>query len=329
MKHFNFLFLALVVCSTYTSTTLLAQDSPVDFLNAIGEEQIKVTAKNLEYLSYSVHSEDFVAIENKRREVLNQIKSSKNVVKNMTAPAKGDELKEDALEVLEIYDRIFNLDIVEVNKLKQSSKESYKAMEDYFKAQDKAEKELDRASDRFRRAQERFCKRNDINLVESDEEDPLSDQIKKMNQVNEYTRQIFLIYFKADKAHAIFMEALSNEDRGLESKRRKMEAAADEAIQKLKQIDGFDGDTDYRDRVMDVLVFYKEMAANEFATVVRVSKTKQEKLTQKDVDDFNDAIQQYNDNINIKVGKSSDARRALLQKHTPNVGVKDGKVRRT
>ena len=41
------------------------------------------------------------------------------------------------------------------------------------------------------------------------------------------------------------------------------------------------------------MTFYKDIAKNEFADVVKVTKLKQSELTQKDVDAYNQGIQKY------------------------------------
>lgn len=324
MKKFTFFILTL-----FLSSAIYAQTDPAEFNNKVVEQQSMVTAKNLEYISYSVHSKDFNAIEMKRKGVIEQIETSIKTLNALAPPEKGANLKEEALAVLGMYKKIFNLDFVEVNELKKDSESSYVAMEKYFKAQDKAEKQLERAASRFKKAQERFAKRNGFELQEAEEDDPVNEQIKKMNQVNEYSREIYLIYFKADKAHSIFMDALSNEDRSMGGKLRRMESAADEAIENLKAIGAFEGDTDYRDKAVELVKFYKEMASGGFADVVRVSKMKQEKMTQKDVDAYNNAIQKYNENINPLIMKFNEANNELLKKHVPNLGVPKGKVSRT
>lgn len=305
----------------------MAQDA-IEFNNSIVVQQALVTAKNLEYVSYSVHSKDFNEIEKKRKEITEQIDNSIKAVTALVAPEKGEDLKEEALEVFGMYKAIFDMDFVEVAKLKQDSESSYDAMENYFKAQEKAEKQLDKAGDRFTRAQERFAKRNDFKIEKSDGTDPLSEQIKTMNRANEYTRKIFLIYFKADKEHAAFMEAISKEEKSLEGKRSKMEKAAEEGLSILKEMDGFEGDKAYLNATIKLMTFYKDIAANEFVDVVKVVTGKQEDLTQKDVDNYNKAIEKYNNGVNSLVMGFNEAYSALLKKHVPNVGVPKSKVQR-
>lgn len=320
-------FRRLIVLFCCLPMITMAQDA-IEFNNAIVVEQALVTAKNLEYASYSVHSKDFKEIEKKRGAVIEQIDNSIKAVTALTAPEKGADLKEEALEVLGMYKSIFGMDFVEVAKLKQDSESSYDAMETYFKAQDKAEKQLDKAGDRFTRAQEKFAKRNDFKMQKSDGTDPLSEQIKKMNRANEYTRKIFLTYFKADKQHAAFMEAMSKQEKGLEGKRSKMEKAAKAALNTLKEMGGFEGDKAYLDATIKLMTFYKNIAANEFVDVVKVATAKQEDLTQKDVDNYNKGIEKYNSKVNSLVMGFNEAYSNLLKKHTPNVGVPKNKVQR-
>ena len=318
----------LLLFSLLLITSVFGQTDPIEFNNALVVEQSLVTAKNLEYVSYSVHAEDYNEVERKRKEVIKQIQGSITRVTALTPPENGVTLKGEALEVLNMYKTVFSMDFAEVTELKKDSESSYEAMERYFKAQDKVEKQLEKAGDRFEKAQERFAKKNDFKIVKSEGDDPLSEQIKKMNEVNEYTRKIFLTYFKADKAHAAFMEAMNNEEKSLDSKRRKMESTASEAITALSKMSGFDGDKAYLESARKLMKFYKNLAQNEFADVVRVTKLKQKDLTQADVDAYNEAIQKYNEQINPLITDFNSKYDALLKKYVPNVGVPKNKVQR-
>lgn len=319
----------LLIAGILLTLSSFAQIDPFEFNTSIIAERVKVDATNLEYVSFSVHSEDYRAVAKKRKTVIKQIKSSIKTIKSLPVPKNGKRLKSEALAVLKMYDNIFNLDFKEIEELKKGSKNSYNSMEQYFKAQDKAEKKLDRAADRFEKAQLSFAKKNNWEFEDSGEETPLNLQIKKMNEANEYSRNIFLIYFKADKAHAIFMEAVSKESKSMEGKRKKMESAAQEALTNLKAIQGFEGDTKYRDAGIKLMDFYLEMASDDFKDVVYVNKTKQKNLTQKDVDAFNAAIEKYNKNVNNYLMEFNAANSELLQKHTPKFGIEDKKVKRT
>jgi len=115
-----------------------AQMDPTPFNNILVEEQNQVSTKNLEYVSYSVHSDDYEAIEKKRFEVIFQVAKAHKVISAIQAPKEGQQMKDEVLEILDTYKEIFTYDFAEVVELKKSRESSYEAMEDYFKAQDKA-----------------------------------------------------------------------------------------------------------------------------------------------------------------------------------------------
>lgn len=313
------------------STISFAQEfeHPIDYHNFIVEEMNLIVNKNLEYISQSVHSDNFEQIEIKRKNLIEQIQTAYNSISQTAPYEKGEKLQLECVEVLNMYKQTFEVEFKEVNSLRQSSKDSYEAMEAYFAAQDRAEKKLSKASDKFYRANRFFLRSHAIETKKAtpDEED---NEMKKLSQVNEYTRKVYLINFQLSKYNSIFFEAVGEKQSvGLDAKRKRIESTADRSIEKLKKMESFYGDRDLLDKTMALTKFYKEMSANGFADIVKLLKTKQEDLTQDDVDRYNEAIQKYNTNIQKLTDDFNEAKSALKKKHTPKYKVTNKKVKRT
>ena len=338
MKN-NYLFLvfAFFLCA---STFTQAQNATLEFNNLLVNEQILVSAKNLEYVSYSVHSEDFATIEQKRVDVIKQIDKSSKAISEKDAPEEVAKMKEEVLEVLEMYRNVFTLDFVAVNELNQNKQSSYQSMESYFKAQDAAEKKLSKASERFSKAQERFAKKMGLELEAQEEDVKKAEEFAVINEVYGYTREVFLIQFKVSKADAEFMNALSEQKNAsyLDNKRAKLEDVASEAIKTLKSTKSFKGNTKYRDSALDLVKFYDEMAKDNYNDMVQLAKIqakKSDKLSRDEVDRYNDLVNNYNKTIAIYNQKMqaltlrfNEENNKLLQKYVPNIGVPKGKVQR-
>ena len=338
MKH-NYILLAFTffLCST---TFITAQNAALKFNNLLVNEQNLVSAKNLEYVSYSVHSEDFTTIEQKRLDVVKQIDKSFKTISEKEAVEEVVKMKEEVLEVLKMYRTVFSLDFVTVNELKQNKQSSYQSMENYFKAQDAAEKKLSKASDRFSKAHERFAKKMGLELQAQEEDLKQAKKFAVINEVYGYTREVFLIQFKVSKADAEFMDALATQKSAsyLDNKRVKLEQVSAEAVKTLKEKKGFKGDSKYKDSALDLVKFYEEMASKNYSDMVelaRVQVKKPDNLSRDEVDRYNELADNYNQTIAIYNQKMqeltlkfNEENNKLLQKYVPNLSVPKGKVQR-
>ena len=132
---------------------------PVDYHNFIAEEQNQITMMHMDYISHSVHSDNYEETENRRLKVIRQLQASQKKIENVPAYKGEEKLKDVSLDVLRLYHETFTIELNEANILKKDSKNSFEAMEKYFKAQDKAEAKLDHATDKFDKAQEQFAKK--------------------------------------------------------------------------------------------------------------------------------------------------------------------------
>ena len=324
--------LLILITLSLVGTVAYAQEfnHPVDYNNFIVNEMNQIVNKNLEYISQSVHSNNFAQTEIKRKNLVKQIQTAYNNISQTAPYQNGEALQAECVEVLTMYKQVFEIEFQEVNILRQSSEESYEAMEAYFSAQDEAEKNLSKATDKFYKAQKAFIKSHNIPMENAKTDNEMETQFKKLSEVNEYTRALYLMNFQLSKYNSIFFEAVGNkESAGLDAKRKRIEAAADRSIDKMSKMNGFKGDRDLLDKMMRLAKFYKEMSANGFVDVVKVVKSKQEDLTQDDVNRYNQAIEKYNREIQQLNNDFNQAQNDLMKKHTPKYNVTDKKVRRT
>ena len=321
----------LSISLAFLGTLTFAQtfDQPVEYNNFIVEEMNAVVGKNLEYISQSVHSENFEQIELKRKNVLKQIESAFNKISTAKPYEKGESLQSECVEVLNLYKGVFGAEMEEVNLLKESSQASFEAMETYFMAQDKAEKNLARATDRFYKAQKSCLKVHDIQMEEMENAEQ-DNVLQEISDVNEYVRDLYLIYFQMTKYSTIFLEAAGNEDKGgIEGKRKRLAAAANRASEKLNKMEGFKGDETFLKSTKAMVNLYKDLGENGFVDIVKVVKTKQEDLTQADVDAYNKAIEKLNTETPRLNNDFNQAQMELLKKHIPKHNVMNNKVKRT
>ena len=212
------LFYLFILASLIPNANLLAQqfEEPAAYNNYIVGEQNKVLAKVIEYIVQSVHNEDFSAVENKRLQVIGQIETAIQRIEKLEPFEKGDKLKLEALEVLKLYKEAYKEDFSEINVLKKNRESSFEAMEQYFEAQDKAELKMNKTAERFNNAQKAFIEKHAL-IMEEAEKDKTMEVI---SNVNKYSRDVFLEYFRISKLNAACLDALSAQNPDLLEKKR-------------------------------------------------------------------------------------------------------------
>ncbi|OJJ20205.1 hypothetical protein BKI52_17195 [marine bacterium AO1-C] len=284
-----------------------------EYWDAILGEHNKVTAKSIEYISKSVHSENDRVIERKRLAVIKQLDASVVRVGELGAFKGNDRFRKEALAVLKEMKNVYTIEFKQAGELQKSSKSSYVALERYYKTQDRAEAKLERASKRFSNASRYFAKQNKIKLVEKNDKD---DPIAKMGEVNRYTRKLYLIEFKVAKANAGFLDALKARKASLmERNRKKVLAASKEALGKLKGIKDFYGDKSYKKATEQLVRFRNKFAKKEYTELVKVTKNK--KPSRKEVNRANAIINELNQKAQQYTNQFNIAGRTLRQKYTP------------
>ena len=327
MKH-TLLSLCISI-ATILPNVLNAQafSDAVDYHNFIANEQNIITAQHINYISYSVHSDDYNETEKRRLAVINQLEKSIDKIGKISAYDGEDKLKAVSIEVLEQYLGVFKVELNEANVLKQDSKSSYEAMEQYFKAQDKAEEKLDKASKKFDKAQAEFAKKHELKF-ESDDESS-SDIFSRISKVNNYTRELFLIYFKVSKANAIFYDALNERKGGaMEKTRRDLLTQASQGLALLRGKGAFMGDSRLLESTKKLITYYRNVAGKEYAELTRIVKN-QDKLTQDDVNNYNKIIESMPKKEQTLINDYSQNRQQLLRKHIPNTMKKPKNLKRT
>lgn len=310
--RFSLWMLLPAILAAGTSVSAQESSGAVAYLEQINAEHNAVTTKNLEYIQYSVHVEDYYEVEKKRQEVLAQMDESINATKAMPAFQGNFGLRDELLATIKSYRESFAMEFNELNLLKKESKESYEAMEAYLNAQDAAEKKLGLVSQHFYAAQKTFAKEYRIRLIEAEE----NSEVEQINQVNAYYRAIFLKYFKVSKHNAIFMDALSREDpKEMERARIQLSNDADAALLVLRKMPDFRGDVAYRDAAIELISFFDKLADDGFKKITFIQRKKE--LTQEDVDTFNGVIEYYNGHVNELLQHYNDTLNQLLRNNVP------------
>ena len=309
----------LILCFTFVlvGLNLFAQSefsSPGAYGDALFNEHAAVANRNMEYLQYSVHSDDYALVEKKRMALIQQIQESLQNVKAIPPYEEDSKLRDEIAAVFQAYLESFRVEFSQVNTLKQTSKESYEAMEQYLKATAEAEKKLDAAGDRAIAAQAAFARKYKIQLLEDEEKAAGS---KMLSRLNNYYRAIFLRVFRISKKDAEFSDALDEKHAGkMERYRKELEVVCDDVIFFLQKMEDFNGDTGYRDAAMELAQQYKELALNGYKNMVAVVR-KGDKYTNEDAEAFNRVIEQINTQIPPLHDAVNETSNELFRKNVP------------
>ncbi|MBD2769019.1 hypothetical protein IC235_14090 [Hymenobacter sp. BT664] len=295
MRFFTqFAITGLLVVAGFSASAQTFSD-PVSYNNAIVNEQIDLLKKNLRYISKAAHSENDRKIENRRLEVVEQNKVAIAKLQHMPAYKGNNELRATALTAFKTMLQVYSADYKQVNSLATTRTQSFEAMQQYFDAQEVAGQKLAVVDDSVNAAQKRFAKQFGLGLEASKESARLAEYTRQVSAVNHYQHQVFLPYFRVQKASAQLTDALNAQDAAaFEAARVLLAAAAEKSAAELSAVSAFRGkDVAYRNAARDVANLYVVMCTNQFVKIAELLKQK-DHLTKADAQAINGNINAYN-----------------------------------
>ncbi len=287
---------------------------PVDLFNYLNKEHEAIAQRQMEYLQYAVHSSDLALIAKKRLALLEQIKEATARLEKLPSSETGSELRAGMQDILKEYATIFQLEFSSVEQLKENSNNSFEAMEAYLNALSKAEANLAAASESYLELQRAFAKQHNMQLIEGADQ----SQAKQINALNTYQRSIFLPSFRINIRNNQFLDALERKDApAMTEARTELLAAAEKSIPNIQSRSDFNGNTQYRDAVLDQLIFIEEVAKEYYGALIAISGKPEAELTAKDVSTYNEALEKINTGLNPRIEASNNALQELLRANVP------------
>ena len=281
-----------------------AFETAADYMDYISKANSKLTETYLIYLSAVSHGKSARKVEKKRQEVLNEISNTRYTIMGMP-PFKGDRsLKDTTVAYLKILNYIFNDQYGKIVNMEEIAEQSYDAMEAYLLAQEKAQEKLQEASKKQHETVKRFAVKNNVNLVES--QDELEAKMKIANQLMEHTDAVYLVYFKCYSQEAYLLEAVNKRNLiSIEQSNNSLQKFADEGLEKLKAMKGYNDDPALIVACTDLMNFYKTetgktsglsdffLKEESFAKLKKQFDSKAQR-TQQDADKYNKAVNETN-----------------------------------
>lgn len=308
MRRITTIFILCLIFITSIINQSLAQsfEQPVDHLDFINKKTEDLSATYLSYMSAVSHGKSARKVEKRRNEVIAAIQNTRGDIASMPA-LKGDRsLKDTTVAYLKLLYSVFNEDYGKIVNMEEIAEQSYDAMEAYLLAQAKAHEKLDDAQDRQHVVVKNFAKKHNINLIDGESE--ISAKSKVASSVMEHCNAAYLVFFKCYKQEVYMMEAIGKKNLvAIEQNINSLGKYADEGMDKLRDMKGYNNDNALIDACKQMMTYYKNEAkkgndiSDFFLKEEAFTKAKKlfdskpaSKRTQQDVDDYNKAVNNMN-----------------------------------
>ena len=220
----------------------------------------------------------------------------------------GDaSIRDSTVAYLRLSHYLLKEDFAKLVDMEEIAEQSYDNMEAYILAKERANDLLDQAGDRYSKQFELFAAQNKINL--SDDKSKLSEKLEKSGVVFKYYNQLYLIFFKSYKQEKYLMEALEKGDiNAMEQNKNALLHFAEEGTRMLDTVPRFKSDATLKIACLKMMDFYKIEASEKFPVIIdfylkkenfdKLKKAfdskKKNEITQADVDQYNNAINDLN-----------------------------------
>ena len=239
MKQLFLFFIAI----QFLSFSAAAQDydNPLEYMKSISQQRENVSKKFMSYASAAAHGKKARKVENLRAKLLDEVQEARMNISGMPS-YKGDKSYRDSTVVfIKLYYNVLNEDYSKIVNMEEIAEQSYDGMEAYMMAQEMVDKKLEEGNDKMQLATAAFAAKNNITLNKDNSE--LGEKMKQVHEVNQYYNDMYLIFFKAYKQENYLLEAMDkNNITGIEQNKSSLLRYAQEGLEKLKSIKGFQGD---------------------------------------------------------------------------------------
>lgn len=322
----NRLFLFFCACLLIAGNAA-AQDDPGAYMNSISNAHTEMNQKYMAYVSAVAHGRRARKVEKLRQQTLVSIMNSK--YKTVDIPYyKGDNsLRQSSIDYIQLCYNIFNEDYNKIVNMEEIAEQSIDKMEAYILLQEKTSEKLQQAADRMSKASHDFAAKYNVKLIS--DKDELGEKMEKAGQLNHYSNQVYIIFFKCNFQDAQMVENMNNNKvNDIEQSRTALLKYATEGLEALKPLRTFDGDAQLSNACRKVLEYYKKSAETTIPALLDfyLKKDNFEKLkknmdaksnhTKEEVDAYNAAVKEINaasTRFNQLNANANDSRKQLLE----------------
>lgn len=305
--------LALIAVSLLTGICHISAqqfDNVGDYMSYIAKADEDMTTVYLSYLSAVGHNKSVRKVEKRRQEVLTSISDTRFKIQGMQ-PWKGDRSYRDStVSYIKLLYNVFNEDYGKIVDMEEIAEQSYDAMEAYMLAQEKAQEKLHEAAEKQNEFQKIFAGKYNVNLIKQETE--LDIKSKQATDLMKHYDEVYLIFFKPYKQEGYLMDAVDKKNViGIEENKNSMQKFAEDGLEKLKAMKGYNNDPSLVVACRQAMLFYRmEASRMQAATDFILKEENFEKLkknfesrpaskrTKQDIDQYNDGVKEINTAVN-------------------------------
>lgn len=301
--------LHLTIICLFVFAQIQAQqfNDAVSYMSFIGNFSKQIQKDYFSYASSVAHGKSARKVENRRISLIQSVQEASRKVQAMP-PFNGNKaLRDSAAKFFHLNYLVLNEDYPKIINMEEVAEQSYDAMEAYLLAQDKAGEKIENANKQLQKVNRDFASKNNITLVDS--EDELDKKIAITNDVNDYHRTIYLIFFKCNKQEIYLVDALNSKNlNAIEQNKNTLLKYADEGLAKLSKMAGYQNDNALISAAKQYLEFTKQECTSKIPNLVNffikednfnkikkvMESKKSSQRTQEDVDNYNKAVNEIN-----------------------------------
>jgi hypothetical protein len=305
------LLIPVFMTTLFVSKSIRSQDfqDVGSYMEYISKANEQLSATYLSYLSAVAHNSARKA-EKRRQDVVTAISDTRFKIQGMT-PWKGDRSYRDTtVAYLKILNSVFNEDYAKIVNMEEIAEQSYDAMEAYMLAQEKATEKLEEAAARQQQMQKNFAGKYNVNLINT--ETTVGQKSKVASALMKHYDDVYLLFFKTYKQEGYLIEAVNKKNViGIEENNSAMKKFAEDGLQKLKSLNGYNNDPSLIVACRQVQEFYKSEADQTQAITDFLLKEENfgklkknfearpaAKRTPADIETYNNAIKDFNAAVN-------------------------------
>jgi hypothetical protein len=305
------LMLLLVLAGTLFTQAAHAQDftNAGQYLDYINKQGSNIAKKFLSYNSAASHGKRAKKVENLRKQLLDEVAAAQENIGGMPSFGGDKELRDTAYSFMKLYYNVLDEDYAKIVNMEEISEQSYDNMEAYMLLQEVVDKKLQDANDQLQAVEKKFAAAHNINLLST--QDDISVMMDKVEKVNKYYHNIYLVFFRSFKEEAYLLDAISNKNiAGIEQDKNALLQYAQKGLTSLDTSRAFEGDNSLITSCRTLLRFYVNEVTTKMNTVsdyflkseqftkIKATYDASSDHSQADVDNYNKAVKDLNDAVN-------------------------------
>lgn len=285
--------------------------SAVEYMESLTRGYQQMQNDMWDYTKSISHGKSARTVEKRRMELIATAKTNLRIAENSKGFNGSTAYRDSVVKYLTIVNLVLNEDYAKLVDMEDVAEQSYDQMEAYILAKQLANKKQEDASKMVNTEQAKFAKDNNITLVESTS--GLDKKMEIAGDVYDHYNKVYLAFFKSNKQELYLMDAIKRKDvNAIEQNKEALISTVEEGEKKLTDIKLYENDRSMIQATENLFVFYRDEAKNKMDVVLNYflksenfekiktsyDQIKEKDRTQKDVNTFNDAVNEMNNAVN-------------------------------